>query len=336
MAHPGEHLAADPDCFAICSTPRGPGAIAVIDLIGDVQAGLGRLFPDRPPRLGSLSHRHFGDFDDGVVAVLSDDRAQLCPHGGPRVLQRLRDWLAERSIGWLEDASGIDPQEIFPEAGDRVEAFALAAMTRAASRLAVRLLLAQSEIWKATPPSDEDWPRSRRLRRLLVPARVVVVGAPNAGKSTLSNALVGRTVAIASPEPGTTRDYLSARIDLDGLVVDWFDTPGVRATEDPIEAEAQQLACSVIASADLVVAVASPGTPWPEVPGREPDLRVLTKRDIAHGHLRPKPRPDLEISALTGEGIPDLVSEIRERLVPMEDLASERPWIFDDRLLAKP
>lgn len=330
---PPEALIADPDCFGLLATPRGPGAIAVVDLIGDVRAGLARLFPERPPALGSLSHRPFGDFDDGVVAVLSEDRAQLCPHGGTRTVERLQAWLAEHAIGWLEDASAIDPQEIFPEAQTRVEAFALAALSRAASRLAVNLLLAQSDRWAATPPTDEDRPRSQRLRRLLVPARVVVVGAPNAGKSTLVNAIVGRTVALASPEAGTTRDYVTARVDLGGLVVDWFDTPGLRGTDDPIEAEAMRLARTLIDGADLLVALAEPGAAWPDC-GRAPDVRVRSKADLAGG--AEDPTADATIAATTGLGLDALVALLRERIVPKADLESERPWIFDDRLLEMP
>ena len=56
--------------------------------------------------------------------------------------------------------------------------------------------------------------------------RVVLAGLPNAGKSTLANALAGRDVSIASPIAGTTRDFVSARIDLAGLVVEWIDLPG--------------------------------------------------------------------------------------------------------------
>jgi tRNA modification GTPase len=335
MLVPPENLVPDPDCFAILSTPRGPGAIAVVDLIGDVQAGLARLFPERPPQVGSLSHRRFGDFDDGVVALLTEDRAQICPHGGVAMLDALRGWLDAHKIDWLEDASGIDPTELFPEAGDRVEAFAMAALTRAASYLAVPLLLAQSAAWHATPPNESDRPRSLRLRRLLVPPRVVVAGAPNAGKSSLANAIVGRTVAITSPEPGTTRDHVAARVDLEGLVVDWFDTPGIRVSDDPIEQEALTLAMDLIASADLLIAVAEPGKPWPHLP-REPDLRVRTKAELldaqATSEADAADAADMCVSAHTGAGLAELVALARERLVPEEDLEDGRPWIFNDRL----
>jgi hypothetical protein len=325
----------EPDCFGLLATPAAPGALAVIDLLGNVEEGVARLWASRPPRLGSVALRPFGDFDEGIVAVLSPDRGQLFPHGGPRVLERLQAWLAAHGIGWLEAATDLDPLELFPEASDPVEAYALAALTRASSPLAAPLLLRQSELWQACPPSEADRPRAERLRRLLVPPRVAVVGPPNAGKSTLSNAVVGRTMSIPSPEPGTTRDYVAARIDVEGLAVDWYDTPGIRVTVDPLEQKAIDLARTVIALADLVVAVAEPGTAWlgpHELGGRVPDLRVRTKADLL---AAPDRGADAAVSAASGAGIPELAALIRERLVPRADIASERPWLFDDRLLAR-
>ena len=65
--------------------------------------------------------------------------------------------------------------------------------------------------------SEEDLARSRRLNRLIEPPLVVVVGAANVGKSTLGNALVGRSMSIATDLPGSTRDYTSGRVELAGV-----------------------------------------------------------------------------------------------------------------------
>ena len=98
--------------------------------------------------------------------------------------------------------------------------------------------------------------------RLVVPARVVVTGPANAGKSTLLNALAGRTVAIAHATAGTTRDAVAARIDLAGVVADVFDTPGVRPGMDEVERAAARLAERALAAADLVVEMTAPGLGW--------------------------------------------------------------------------
>ena len=94
--------------------------------------------------------------------------------------------------------------------------------------------------------------KQRRSRRNQSGVAVVtVVGYTNAGKSTLSNTLLGRDASIVSPEAGTTRDAVSARIDLAGLVVEWFDLPGVRATHDSIERDAIGLAQGLLRDATI-------------------------------------------------------------------------------------
>jgi tRNA modification GTPase len=82
---------------------------------------------------------------------------------------------------------------------------------------------------------------------------VVLVGPPNAGKSRLFNALVGESRALVSPRPGTTRDYLSALCDCDGLTVELIDTAGEEPAATPIDALAQSLRADQAARADLLL-----------------------------------------------------------------------------------
>jgi tRNA modification GTPase len=155
-----------------------------------------------------------------------------------------------------------------------------------------------------------------------------LAGPPNVGKSTLSNALVGRSMSIAVDMPGTTRDYTAARIELAGLVVNWHDTPGLRKTGDAIEAKAIDLARRLMAHADLLIAVTDTEHDWPILP-REPDVRLASKADLAG-----RGDADVSISALTGDGVSELVRLVRDRLLPPDDCiaARERPWLFDERL----
>ena len=85
--------------------------------------------------------------------------------------------------------------------------------------------------------------------------RAVIGGRPNAGKSTLLNALVGRDRAIVSPTPGTTRDAVAAEVELDGLRWRFVDTAGLRATADAIEAEGVRRAERSIDEADVLLYV---------------------------------------------------------------------------------
>ena len=96
------------------------------------------------------------------------------------------------------------------------------------------------------------------VSRLRVGLEFVILGAPNAGKSTLLNALAGEDVAIVSEIPGTTRDALGVRVDLGGVPVHLTDTAGVRETEDAIEAEGVRRAKAKAGAADFVILVAPP------------------------------------------------------------------------------
>ena len=86
-------------------------------------------------------------------------------------------------------------------------------------------------------------------------ARVALVGAVNAGKSSLFNALLGSTRALVHATPGTTRDVVEATCEIEGLAVTLMDTAGERITNDPVEAAGHALAAELVATADLVVVV---------------------------------------------------------------------------------
>ena len=181
--------------------------------------------------------------------------------------------------------------------------------------------------------------------------KVAIVGAPNAGKSSLLNALADREVAIVTEVPGTTRDVIEATLDLHGIPVRFSDTAGIRETSDKVEAIGVERARDVMAKADLVLALVDPqhghgplarftellshvkhpmmlagaeatheelvtGT----AKGRRRILTVRTKAD------RPAPsglaarfgnewsdfRFDFSVSAKTGEGLDELTQKIAE------------------------
>ncbi|MDR3506022.1 MAG: tRNA uridine-5-carboxymethylaminomethyl(34) synthesis GTPase MnmE [Acidocella sp.] len=143
-------------------------------------------------------------------------------------------------------------------------------------------------------------PAAERLREGL---EFVILGAPNAGKSTLLNALAGEEIAIVSDIPGTTRDAVGVRVDLGGVPVHITDTAGLRETEDVIEAEGVKRAKARAAKADFLLLVAAPGEAFPEAPAGIPALRLRTKSDLAHAE-------DFAVSAKTGQGM----AMLREKL----------------------
>jgi tRNA modification GTPase len=116
--------------------------------------------------------------------------------------------------------------------------------------------------------------------------RIALLGAPNAGKSTLLNALAKREAAIVSATPGTTRDIIEVPMVLGGYKVIVADTAGLRRTEDEIEAEGVRRAEAWAESAGLRVwLVDGYGDPEPDVPAslRRGDIVLLTKRDLGEG-----------------------------------------------------
>jgi len=171
-------------------------------------------------------------------------------------------------------------------------------------------ILAHMEAWLDFP--DEDLPDSlvpetraalarlgEELRRHLADARqgervrnglqVAIIGAPNAGKSTLLNALAQRDVAIVTAQAGTTRDVLDVHLDLGGHAVTLADTAGLRETDDEIEREGMRRALQRAAGADLILHLAEAGTAWDPVhfesetaaAGGPEVIRVRTKIDLS-------------------------------------------------------
>ncbi|KRE06043.1 hypothetical protein ASE61_25360 [Bosea sp. Root670] len=139
---------------------------------------------------------------------------------------------------------------------------------------------------------------------------VVLAGPPNAGKSSLLNALARRDVAIVSPIAGTTRDILEVRLDLAGLPVILIDTAGLRDSADPIEAEGVRRARALVARADLVVALRGVDSEPYRVESTAELLQIATKADLP-GPVLPGERA---ISVKTGAGLTDLLAEIVTRL----------------------
>jgi len=137
------------------------------------------------------------------------------------------------------------------------------------------------------------------------------VGAPNAGKSSLLNALAQRDTAIVSDEPGTTRDLVELSLDLNGVKVRLTDTAGIREAAGKVESIGIERALGRARSADLVLLVFDatlPGIDVPEVPNPN-ILRVGTKRDLLVDKVL-KDGGDLLVSSVTGAGVSALLERI--------------------------
>jgi len=141
---------------------------------------------------------------------------------------------------------------------------------------------------------------------------VMLAGPPNAGKSSLMNALARRDVAIVSSIPGTTRDLIEVSLDLDGMPVLLVDTAGVREDGDEIEQEGIRRTRARAAAADLVIWLVAPDQPDDGVAISDaPAIRVGTKSDLRL--IESDTEHSLSLSAQTGQGVDDLLQLIAER-----------------------
>jgi len=171
----------------------------------------------------------------------------------------------------------------------------------------------------------------------------VIVGRPNAGKSSLFNALVGAARAIVTDVPGTTRDLLVERVDIGGLAITLVDTAGLREARDAIEAEGVRRARDAQDVAALKLVVIDGSAPLTvedralvaDTPA--PRVIVTSKIDAARAWAAGElglDRPDvIEISAVTGAGLDALRRVIAARLTEREDLR-DPPAITNARHLA--
>jgi tRNA modification GTPase len=167
---------------------------------------------------------------------------------------------------------------------------------------------AAAEISQEIQEHVDDSGRGESLREGL---RLTILGPPNAGKSSLINALARRDVAIVSDTPGTTRDVIEARLDLGGYLLLVADTAGVRDTNEPIEAEGVRRALShAKGGMTLLLLDGSLEDPRAGLPADlpEPDLIVWNKADLGFA------REGLSISLKTGDGISMLLKMLQQKV----------------------
>jgi len=150
---------------------------------------------------------------------------------------------------------------------------------------------------------------------------VVIAGKPNAGKSSLLNALAGYEAAIVTPVPGTTRDVLRERIVIEGMPLHVIDTAGLRDSHDVVETEGIRRAHREMQRADRILYVID-STDAPNTEALQDDLAplpadvavtlVFNKSDLAESRTTPSVLASISLSAQTGEGIEQLRSHLKE------------------------
>lgn len=154
---------------------------------------------------------------------------------------------------------------------------------------------------------------------------VAICGAPNTGKSSLLNALLGYDKAIVSDEAGTTRDAVEGSIEIDGVKFCFYDTAGLRERAGNIESIGIERAKKIICSADVILSV-SDGCGYADIRGGCGSvIRVFNKCDIRSSDGV----SDVRVSAKTGEGLEELKKKLSS--VAVGELALDKAYIIEQR-----
>jgi tRNA modification GTPase len=282
------------------------GGKAIVRAVLDALA----VFPGcRPAEPGEFAKRAFdnGKLDLAQIEGLADlidaetqgQRQQAIGQATGLQSARFEAWRSTvlKAMGLVEAAIDFSDES---DVSDRAVAQAEQVVTKLAAELTSHL---------------DDGHRGEILRDGY---HVVLAGPPNAGKSSLLNALARRDAAIVSEEAGTTRDVIDVRLDLEGVAVIVSDTAGIRETTSTVEQEGIRRTLQATREADLVVWLSEAANrPQPDLTDGEHGrkhraITVMTKSDLLSDRktIHVKHLADFAISAKTGAGIDDLTGHI--------------------------
>ena len=301
------------------------GAISVEAALYQILTKLGA----RPAEAGEFTLRALknGKMDLAQVEALADLIDSETSSQNKQALGQLHGRLSAHAARWrqglIEILTPLEAEIDFPDEEGVPDHIAAAAV------LAIDHLMGELETFLE---------KSTTAKQIRDGVRVAIIGAPNAGKSSLLNALSGSERAIVSDMAGTTRDIVEARLDLGGMLVTLIDTAGIRDASGAIEREGIKRAKSAAADADMrLLLVASDGTGFDQRSLltsllRKGDLILLTKSDLKRvsrgttfeilgaeiGEL--SSADILEISSETGDGIDALIKALTARFAQRADI----------------
>jgi tRNA modification GTPase len=286
----------------------GPEAWAVVQPLFRTPQGQALAAP--PP----LGRARLGRIDDDVVLIAVPGGFEIHCHGGPEVLRLLTERLSEQGAQQVEWRATIADEALrwLPYAPTLRTAGILLDQYHGAFRAAVARIL---DAWPDTTELQRLVEHVGVGRHLITPWRVVLAGAVNVGKSSLLNALAGFERAVVSPLPGTTRDLVRVPLALEGWPLEFVDTAGWRATEEPLEAQGIELARQELDAADLVLWLVDATAEQPLLPDR-PALVVWNKIDLVPQRRETLPPGTLTLSARTGAGLSELLAVLLAALIP--------------------
>ncbi|MFQ5590406.1 MAG: GTPase [Phycisphaerae bacterium] len=355
-------------------TPPGAGAIAVIRVTGaracarvaralNSKSGVG-LPPLEENRLRYGRLRDGDEVVDDVIAscttVGGAAVVDICSHGGVRVVERILEALDR--IGFPLAEESASPPAIWPGA-NLIEREALQAVGKAKTKRAVRFLAWQRhhlvptlETLSCQARTDRDSTaqalaamieRRSAADVLIDGASVAIVGPPNSGKSTLFNCLAGKTAALVSERAGTTRDWVSRTMEMEGVALTLIDTAGARASASGVERVAIETGTRVASQVDVKLLVldgsvacsAEDIAPWTGLlASRRRVVIVATKLDLGTAwdepplptHRSTRRPPLVRVCAPTNTGASLLLTEVLG-LLELHEWVDNIACLFTDR-----
>ncbi len=336
--------------YVVQLTPAGRGAVAVVlvtgagagELVGRFfKAASGRCLSDLP-----LNRIFFGcwystpdDPGEELVICRREASVEVHCHGGATCVAAIIAALQSAGavcLSWEEWLAKVSP--------DGICVAAQVDLSRAPTQRTAGILLDQfrgalrHEIDRSVVALHEEQLEhaSEILNRLLdttavgshlvTPWKVAIVGRPNAGKSSLANALLGYQRAIVQDMPGTTRDVVTATTAVDGWPIELADTAGIRQASDAVEQAGVAFAKQQAAAADLTIVVWDRSGAWTD---EDADLTRTSSKVLLVHHKSDLPAIDLsapaglEVSSVSGGGLSELMSSIADLLVPLAPVAGE-------------
>jgi tRNA modification GTPase len=285
-------------------------------IIAKVLAVLGRQSGCRPAEPGEFTRRAVenGKFDltqaealiDLIDAETEAQRGQALRQYGGALASLYEGWRARliKGLAWAEAEIDFSDEEIPLD-------------------LILRSRRELEEIDREIQAHIDDYQRGEIIREGIF---LTVVGPPNAGKSSLINALARRDVAIVAETAGTTRDIIEVRLDLGGYAVIVADTAGLRAAADAVESEGVRRALARAEASDLVLLLldGSADDPLAGLPAgvvESASLTVWNKSDLPSR----APRSGLQLSLKTGAGFDAVLAELSRKVAERLDHAGEAP-----------
>jgi tRNA modification GTPase len=291
----------------------GRAVVAAVEAALAATSGLRRATPGEFTRRafdnGRIDLAEAEGLADLLAAETESQRVQALGHASGHVSRAVAAW-QDRLLGLMAGAEAelnfADEDDV--EVGDAVARRLIAGMTELADDLGE---------WLARPAAEV----------IADGLSVVIAGPPNAGKSTLINALAQRELAIVSPVAGTTRDVIETPLALDGIAMRFSDTAGIRGEgADDIEAIGIDRAKAAVEAADILLWLGPPKV----VPDHPRAILVAAQSDRWSGDAAAEAEAahcDLILSAATGEGMDKLhryIVDMAQTLLPREGEAALR------------